>query len=74
MDKIIYGNTSIKSAFDIALHDIAAQYAGVPLYKFLGGKKNKILVTDYTVSIGEPEKMAANALEIKQDRVTRLLK
>src|SRR5256885_16062093 len=28
MDKIIYGNSSIKSAFDIALHDIAAQHAG----------------------------------------------
>src|ERR1044071_4275881 len=27
MDKTIYGNTSIKSAFDIALHDIAAQHA-----------------------------------------------
>ena len=66
MDKIIYANTSIKSAFDIAMHDIAAQYAGVPLYKFLGGEKNKILITDYTVSIGDPQKMAMNALKIKQ--------
>jgi L-Ala-D/L-Glu epimerase len=65
MDKIIYGNTSIKSAFDIAMHDIAAQYAGVPLYKFLGGEKNKILITDYTVSIGDPQKMATDALKIK---------
>ena len=38
MDKIIYGNSSIKSAFDMALYDIAAQQAGLPLYKFLGGK------------------------------------
>ncbi|MEP6928116.1 MAG: dipeptide epimerase [Ginsengibacter sp.] len=66
MDKIIYANTSIKSAFDIALHDIAAQYAGVPLYKFLGGKNNKILITDYTISIGDPQKMAMNALKIKE--------
>jgi L-alanine-DL-glutamate epimerase-like enolase superfamily enzyme len=66
IDKIIYANTSIKSAFDIALHDIAAQYAGVPLYKFLGGEKNKILITDYTVSIGDPQKMAGNALKIKE--------
>src|SRR5918993_653218 len=50
MDKTIYANTSIKSAFDIALHDIASQHAGVPLYKFLGGEKNKILETDMTVS------------------------
>ena len=67
MDKMIYGNTSIKSAFDIALHDIAAQHAGVPVYKFLGGEKNKILKTDYTVSIGTPQKMKEDALKIKQN-------
>jgi len=66
MDKIIYGNTSIKSAFDMALYDIASQQAGVPLYKFLGGKNDKTIVTDYTVSIGEPEKMASDAVKIKQ--------
>jgi L-alanine-DL-glutamate epimerase-like enolase superfamily enzyme len=65
MDKIIYGNSSIKSAFDMALYDIASQYAVVPLYKFIGGENNKTIITDYTVSIGEPEKMAADALKIK---------
>ena len=67
MNKIIFGNASIKSAFDIAMYDIAAQNAGVPLYKFLGGKKNKKIVTDYTISIGEPEAMAARALELKKE-------
>jgi L-alanine-DL-glutamate epimerase-like enolase superfamily enzyme len=67
MDKIIYGNSSIKSAFDIALYDIASQHAAIPLYKFLGGAKNKTIITDYTVSIGEPEKMAADALTIKNE-------
>ena len=66
MDRIIYGNSSIKSAFDMALYDIASQYAGQPLYKFLGGENNKTIITDYTVSIGEPAKMAADALKIKQ--------
>ena len=66
MDKIIYGNSSIKSAFDMALYDIASQNAGVPLYKFLGGENNKTLTTDMTVSIGEPEKMAADALKFKE--------
>jgi len=61
MDKTIYANTSIKSAFDIALHDIAAQHAGLPIYQFLGGKKNKILETDMTISIGNPEKMQSDA-------------
>jgi o-succinylbenzoate synthase len=67
MDKLIYGNTSIKSAFDMALYDIASQHAGVPLYKFLGGKNDKTIVTDYTVSIGDPQKMAADAARIKNE-------
>ncbi len=66
MEKTIYGNSSIKSAFDMALYDIASQHAGVPLYKFLGGEKNKILETDMTVSIGNAEKMKADAIKFKQ--------
>src|SRR5438067_8174680 len=65
MDKTIYANYSIKSAFDIALHDIAAQHAGVPLYKFLGGRKDKILTTDMTVSIDTPDKMQQDAIQFK---------
>jgi L-Ala-D/L-Glu epimerase len=67
MDGVIYANTSIKSAFDIALHDIAAQHAGLPLYKFLGGTKNKVLETDMTVSIGEPSKMQADAVRFQNE-------
>lgn len=66
LDKTIYGNSSIKSAFDMALFDIAAQHSGVPLYKFLGGEKAKRLETDMTVSIGEPQKMAADARRFQQ--------
>src|ERR1043166_1947599 len=61
MHKVIYGNQSIKSAFDMALYDIAAQQARLPLYKFLGGENNKTLVTDYTVSLGKASKMAEDA-------------
>jgi o-succinylbenzoate synthase len=66
MDKVIHANNSIKSAFDMALYDIAAQYAGLPLYKFLGGENNKTLVTDYTVSLGDAKKMADDAAKYKQ--------
>src|SRR5438067_5132691 len=67
MDKTIYANHSIKSAFDMALHDIAAQHAGVPLYKFLGGEKSKVLATDMTVSIGDAEKMKNDAIRFKAE-------
>jgi L-alanine-DL-glutamate epimerase-like enolase superfamily enzyme len=66
MDAVIYANTSIKSAFDMALHDIAAQQAGLPLYKFLGGEKNKVLHTDMTISLGTAEKMKADAIRFKE--------
>jgi L-alanine-DL-glutamate epimerase-like enolase superfamily enzyme len=67
MDKLIYGNSSIKSAFDMALYDIASQNAGLPLYKFLGGNNEKTITTDYTVSIGEIDKMATDAVKIKEE-------
>lgn len=66
MDSIIYANSSIKSAFDIALYDLSSQAIGLPLYRFLGGEKNKTIVTDYTVSLGDPAKMAADAIKIKE--------
>jgi len=65
MNSVIYGNSSIKSAFDTALYDIAAQNAGLPLYQFLGGKNNKTIETDYTVSLGDKDAMADDALQIK---------
>lgn len=70
LNALIYGNNSIKSAFDMALYDVASQNAGLPLYQYLKGKKNKVIYTDYTVSVGEPKKMAADALKIKQDGYT----
>ncbi|WP_114791887.1 dipeptide epimerase [Niabella yanshanensis] len=66
LDSLIYGNNSIKSAFDMTLYDIAAQMAGQPLYQYLGGSKSKRIETDYTVSVGDATKMAADALKIKQ--------
>ena len=58
------GNTTIKSAFDMALYDIAAKNAGLPLYKFLGGKRRPV-ETDITIGIAEPEAMADKALEFQ---------
>ncbi len=66
MDKTIYGNASIKSAFDMALYDIASKHSNMPLYKFLSGTKDKLITTDMTVGIGSPEKMANDALRFKE--------
>src|SRR5687768_12473926 len=53
-------NTTIKSAFDMALHDLAAKAAGLPLFRFLGGEKRDI-ETDLTMGIEAPERMADKA-------------
>jgi L-alanine-DL-glutamate epimerase-like enolase superfamily enzyme len=68
LDDFTAFNTTIKSAFDMALYDLAAKKQGLPLYKFLKGSK-KLLETDLTIGIGEPEAMAETALEFKNKGV-----
>jgi len=58
------GNTTIKSAFDMALYDIAAKNAGLPLFEFLGGQR-RVVETDITIGIDSPEAMAAKAADFK---------
>jgi len=57
-------NSTIKSAFDMALFDIAAKHNKQPLYKYLGGEK-RIVETDMTIGIDTPENMATTAIELK---------
>jgi len=54
------GNSTAKSAFDMALYDIAAKHQQQPLYVFLGGKK-KPLETDLTIGIHTATEMAEQA-------------
>jgi L-Ala-D/L-Glu epimerase len=72
LDNFTAFNATVKSAFDMALYDLAAQIAGMPLYKYLKGNK-KPLETDLTIGIDEPEKMAATAVEFKNKGV-RIIK
>lgn len=65
IDRAVKGNYTMKSAFDMALYDLLAQSAGMPLYKLLGGSNTREIHTDMTISIGEPAKVASDALEFK---------
>ncbi|MGV3559416.1 mandelate racemase/muconate lactonizing enzyme family protein [Larkinella arboricola] len=64
LDAYLPNHPTIKSAFDMALYDLAAQAAGMPLYTFLGGKQ-RTLITDETIYINTPERMAAEAVRIQ---------
>lgn len=65
MNQFMAFNSSVRSAFDLALHDVAARKAGLPLYAYLGGGKRQVQ-TDMTIGIDEPEQMAEKALEFKR--------
>lgn len=62
MNSRLVHNTTIKGAFDIALYDLLAKRADLPLYAFLGGEK-RTLQTCMTVGLDSPEVMAQEALE-----------
>jgi len=68
LDNIIAGNYTAKSAFDLALYDIAAQAANQPLYAFLGGQ-NRSIESDLTIGINTPEQMAKQAIEFVNNGV-----
>ena len=52
-----------KSALDIALWDITAQAANVPLYVLLGGKQSERLPLYHSITCVDPDRMAEMARE-----------
>lgn len=66
MDECIKGNNSAKAAFDIALYDLSAKQANIPLYKLLGGYNSGIL-TDMTIQYDSVENMVNAAYEAVRD-------
>jgi L-alanine-DL-glutamate epimerase-like enolase superfamily enzyme len=65
MNMYLRFNSTIRSAFDMALYDIAGKFAGMPLYSLLGGSK-RIFWTDNTIGLRDPEYVAKKAIEYKQ--------
>lgn len=67
-------NTSAKAAIDIALHDLFAQYCGLPLYQVLGGHKNSIN-SCITISVKTNQEMMVDAIDlVKQGHKTIKIK
>lgn len=66
-------NSAIRAAFEMALYDLAARSAGMPLYRYLGGSVRE-LVTDVTLGIDEPVATAEKARKAVQETGFRHLK
>jgi L-alanine-DL-glutamate epimerase-like enolase superfamily enzyme len=60
MERHLPRNTAMRSAFDMALFDVAARYASLPLFRFLGGAR-RALDTDVTIYLGNPAEAVAQA-------------
>jgi L-alanine-DL-glutamate epimerase-like enolase superfamily enzyme len=60
MAAAIAGHGAAKCAIDIALHDLAAKVAGVPVHQFIG-LSGDLPPTDFTVGLDEPAIVAKRA-------------
>ena len=63
LDSIAPGNTAVKAAVDIALHDLDGKLQGQPCWQMLGSNPTLMPPTSYTIGIDEPEIMAQKAAE-----------
>lgn len=61
MDTVFKGHPYVKSPIDMALTDLAARAAGVPMVTFLGGREGETTELYKVVTHDAPEAMARNA-------------
>lgn len=64
IDKFLPHNSTIRSAFDMALYDLLGKASGLPLYAVLGGGK-RLFWTDNTIGLADPGSMAEKAVDYK---------
>ena len=60
MERMIRGHGAARCAIDIALHDLVAKVAGVPVYE-LRGLSAEMPPTDFTIGIDDPSVVAQRA-------------
>lgn len=63
MDSVVAGYPAARAALDVAVHDLLARAAGIPLYRFLGGTRRRVL-TNYSIGLCSPAEAAAEGRRI----------
>ena len=71
-DHHLQGHVYAKSALDIALWDLTAQVAGLPLHMFLGGMQTARLPLYHSISCLAPDEMARIAAEETARGITQI--
>lgn len=72
MDQVVRGHTYAKCAIDIALHDLAARAAGVPLYQFLGGIYRERVTVAHMVGLMDVDAAVEEATQAVRESITAL--
>jgi L-Ala-D/L-Glu epimerase len=73
LNEYVVQNHTAKSAFDMALYDLAAKAANQPLYQYLGGTYSEP-ESDLTIGINSTQKMAAIAFDFVTNRNVHIIK
>ncbi|EKD81999.1 MAG: hypothetical protein ACD_39C01527G0002 [uncultured bacterium] len=60
LDASMVKNTSAKAAVEMAIYDLFGRLYNIPVYRLLGGFRNKV-ETDLTISVNSPEEMAEDS-------------
>ncbi len=71
MDRCLKGHAYVKSPIDMACWDIKGQVAGMPVCDLLGGRYDKDFVLYRAISQIEPEAMAANVKQYRDEGYRR---
>jgi L-alanine-DL-glutamate epimerase-like enolase superfamily enzyme len=66
------GLHAAKAALDMAVHDLAARAAGVPVYRLLGVDPARMPLTSFSIGIDTPEVVASKAREAEAYRVLKV--
>lgn len=70
-DTWLMGHEYAKSALDIALWDLTARAAGLPLYRLLGGRRAETMPLYHSITCIDPHEMARIATEAQVAGITQ---
>ncbi|MGY3214369.1 dipeptide epimerase [Mucilaginibacter sp. HD30] len=72
LDNIAPGNTAIKAAVDIALHDLHGKLTGKPCWRLMQSNPALMPPTSFTIGIDTPDVMREKALEANEFKIIKI--